>query len=74
MTYKIEEGIPAPKPRNSYPWTELDVGNSFFVPFDGENSQRVRDRVNQARKYAKRKLGVETVTRVDYEGIRVWRV
>ena len=29
---KIEKDIPLPKTRSKYPWAEMDVGDSFFVP------------------------------------------
>jgi len=31
MLYRIEKGIPAPS-RCSYPWEEMQSGDSFFVP------------------------------------------
>lgn len=29
---KIEKGVPLPVGRGKYPWREMDVGDSFFVP------------------------------------------
>ena len=68
--YEIEKGVPLPeeKKKHNYPYEDLQVGESFFVP-DGNmnllcNYNRVRGK-RLERKFVCRKEG---------KGIRVWRV
>lgn len=78
--FKIESGIPIPEiieqRAGAYPWAEMEVGDSFYVAVrqDGNDTvSRVRNRLNQARANAKKKLGYETVISPDHQGVRVWR-
>ena len=68
--YKIDKGIPLPNGR--YPFADLDVGESFFVPNANANSvSSTASRLGKA-------LGAAFVCRRVKEngvpGMRVWRV
>lgn len=79
--FKVESGIPIPdvieQRASAYPWTEMEVGDSFYaaVREDGNDTvSRVRNRLNQARAHAKKKYDIETIMSPDHQGVRVWRV
>lgn len=75
MQYPVEHNIPLPPPRRSgpsrkerRPWSEMVVGDSFFVP-DGEiHAERC------AAASASRAKAKQFVARVVDGGIRVWRL
>ena len=64
MEFEIEKGIPLTKPRSRYPFREMEVGDSVFIP--GVN---VVNFSVPPRQFAKR-------TRVEngVKGVRVWRI
>lgn len=71
---KVESGIPVPARTNRqggrpsiYPFADLKVGESFFVP-----GKTVKTMSQTASKAAKR-LGIEVITRTVEGGVRVWR-
>lgn len=68
--FDIEQNIPIPtdKRRSPYPWQEMKVGDSFFVPGKKMAS------VSSACTFQKKKTGREYVTRCVDGGVRVWRV
>lgn len=73
MAYAVEKGIA--QPRNGrkgaeevYPWTRMDVGDSFFVP---NGKQSIISNCAGAAK--KRGRGTFTTRAVD-GGVRVWRI
>lgn len=72
--FEIESGKPIPPdPRKKYPFDQMEVGDSFFVPL-GDNEQRVKKTVsNCARSFGKR-VGQRFSIRSDGDGIRIWRV
>lgn len=71
MTYEIEKDVPVPSPATGsglkYPFVQMAVGDSFFVP--GKTS-RVFGGI--AGSYAKR-LGIKVTMRTMDGGVRVWR-
>ena len=82
---EIEEGIPiwppsppvrGSAPLRTYPWREMEVGDSFFVPFGHASLDafRIRGSVSAAANAAARILGVKFATRKQADGVRVWRV
>lgn len=76
MTYEIEKGVPLPIGATKYPFREMQIGGSFFVPSDGEPLARVRRRLSVSAHSFTRRCEASrafTVRRVD-GGIRVWRV
>lgn len=69
--YEIETGIPVPRRKSSnelYPWHELEVGSSFFVP-----NGKLRALAAGASRM-KRKLQRDYLARAVDGGVRVWRV
>jgi hypothetical protein len=67
---ELTRNVPPPKPirRGVYPYKEMVVGDSFFVP--GANRQVV---CNNNWRMGK-KLGMKFIARVDAGGVRVWRI
>lgn len=79
MTFPIEKGIPPPedkpKTRNQYPFNEMKVGDSFFVPFREDEDERVvRNKIGTAARGARWRTGMKFVSRAVEGGVRVWRV
>lgn len=70
--FKIEKGIPL-KQRRSYPFEEMEVGDSFFVGFEEGNPNNVRAAVySSASSYGSRH-NKRFATRIQGDGVRVWR-
>lgn len=72
--YPIDKGIPIPKinhdkPSTTYPFKEMNVGDSFLIP-DGEKKSTAR---SAALIIAKR-MGIKVLTRKIEGGLRVWRI
>lgn len=85
--FKIEKNVPieAYKPHYKYPFKDMEILDSFFIPVgrvkdesEPEYKKRVR-RVQiliftSAYKYGKdRKNGFKLITRANDKGVRVWR-
>ena len=69
MTFKIEKGKPLP-PRNArYPFSEMEIGDSIYVP-----NQTTRGAVGQAARNYGHRNGVKFATRTDDKGVRIWRI
>ena len=72
--FKIEKGVPIPPRRQSggapmkYPWKDLQIGDSFFVP-----KQTVHPFSGQANTTGKR-FNMKFTLRAENGGVRVWRV
>jgi len=62
-------GSPAGKRHNRYPWTEMAVGDSFFVE-EAKPTNRLFAAASYAQRVGDRQF---TCRRVD-GGVRVWRV
>jgi len=78
MTIMLEKGIPVPVRSSAvaakYPWKEMQVGDSFVVPREGdEPMQLTRERANKAVTFAK-KYGMTFCQRTVETGIRIWRL
>lgn len=78
MNHKIDTNIPIPSSRKdtrSYPFKELEVGQSFLVAQESDETKtQVRERTSAAMTWAKRSLGRDFCTRTVDGGIRVWRL
>jgi len=81
--YQIQSNIPAPPltqrngPTRKYPFKDMQVGDSFFVPLSAERWTRERTRVEVAAvKYANKNPGVRfTCASSRYDGgLRCWRI
>ena len=66
---KINKNIPIPdnKVRRSYPYKDMEIGDSFYI--DGLGLSVV---CNNNYRYGK-KLGMRFIARSENEGVRVWR-
>lgn len=90
--YKIEKDAPPPAPEErvptspaaKYPWNELEVDDSFFVPLDGASLRNVFRRLRESLNIG-RQRGAVNAPAADAEfiwaerehegvaGVRVWR-
>lgn len=77
--YKVEKNIPTPIGSSSYPFSEMELGDSFLVPFDETDPieiNKIRSRiwtgVRTFRANANRGFNVK-IRKVE-NGLRVWRV
>ncbi|MBB4039134.1 hypothetical protein GGR34_000769 [Microvirga flocculans] len=70
MTIKIEKGIPIPNAHRErrYPWGDMEVGDSIFIP--NTTSERIAPTAHDYGRRHKRKFSVRKVE----GGVRVWRV
>ncbi len=79
MAFEIEKGIPLPgrcSIRNpaDYPFGDMEVGDSFFVPFPLEEMKRGRSRLSVASSARKKAYPSENyATREVDGGYRAWR-
>lgn len=76
--FAIEKGVPftatqGRKGLSKYPFADLEIGDSFLVPYNGKETGRV-----QATMYASmrphRSIGKDFKTSKQADGIRVWRI
>ncbi len=72
--FKIEKGVALPPPKRRYPFSEMKIGDSFFIPVedprtpDGDN--RIRATVHTS---ARNRKIVATIQKVK-GGFRVWKI
>lgn len=72
--YKIEKNVAVPHTRNDdkYPFDQMQVGDSFFVPCSGANTREARHvRNHVAGRNHEGKAAF--ITRTVDGGVRVWR-
>lgn len=70
----IEKGKPLPDyPRRKYPFANMEVGDSFFVP-SGESAIRTKNNVRCSAVAFGRRKNWKFSVRNDNGGVRVWRV
>ena len=71
--WTIDTNIPIPKPRSGhkayYPWKELEIGESFFVPGKRKATGAYRIKDCETRKFISERRVEDGV-----EGVRVWRI
>lgn len=77
--YKVDAGIEPPqlRVRRKYPWPEMKVGDSFFIPVDdARQCERVRNsaKASAGQFRARHNRAFETVSRKIEGGLRIWRV
>jgi hypothetical protein len=67
---EVERGLDMPTPRvvYSYPYEDMDVGDSFTVPL------AARQKVLNANYRAAKRLGLKSMAKTEGEVVRVWRV
>lgn len=73
MSFAIEKGVDVTKAAGrgrpwKYPFLEMEIGDSFFVPAD------LAEKVRAAATSAGRRYGKKYVTRKEGNGRRVWRI
>jgi hypothetical protein len=82
-SFKIEQNVPLPAiPRGAppspikYPWSELNVGDSFFVPLVDKNIMAIRTAIILDLKKFSTQTGqkIKITTRAIDNGVRVWRI
>lgn len=70
---EIEKDVPMPANaagrKRKYPLDKLEIGDSFFVPFNVSNPAAVKAAVSHEGKRKSKSF----VTRMEGDGIRVWR-
>lgn len=76
MSFDLEVGIPVPHGRSGmtakYPYSVMDVGQSFFIPFTAEQPERKRMR--QSATWATKRYTPKRFTVREVEGgMRIWR-
>lgn len=83
--YKIDVNIPLPTTRGrpaefSFPFANMQVGDSFFVPAGAEGLEKIRSRLSssivrfRARVARTAKFSTRVVVEDGVNGVRVWRV
>ena len=80
MAYKIEKDVPLCRPSsklNKYPFDQMEVGDSFLVPYAEAKSARMAALTRNAGQYKKlpKYITVQRhfVTRTVDGGMRIWR-
>lgn len=71
MAIEIEKGVPIPPikaAKNTYPYREMQVGDSFFIP--GKKSSEV---TTHSKSTGHMKFTRRTVVENGVKGVRVWR-
>lgn len=70
--FKIEKKVPMPQrhERTDWPFADMNIGDSFLIPLNGESPQIVGNRASQAA----RAKGIHVSYRSLPDGVRVWRV
>ncbi len=73
--FKIDKDVPMPphKRENIYPWADMEVADSFYVPIDDQGIDKLQNAMISISKYQQRKRGTKYATRREGEGVRVWR-
>ena len=63
----VTSGVPVPRKKNAkYPWREMEVGDSFFVP----NTTTAKTHLNGAARAVCIRITIREMDR----GVRVWRI
>lgn len=73
MQLKIEKNVPIPNVAQKiekYPFAKMDIGDSFFVEFSKKDALRMQRSMH----YIQKKLKIKLVSRINENGIRIWRI
>lgn len=76
MSFVIEKGVPLPasRARSSYPFADMNIGDSFLVSAGADDMAKQSSKVAvAARNYGKRSERKFAIRKVE-GGARVWRV
>ncbi len=80
--FKVESGIDVPPltHETKYPWSEMQPGDSFFIPSQGKKNQRSvqTSAIATAKRWGVKNSGETFISRTVEEngesGVRIWRV
>ncbi len=77
--YEIEKDIPIIKSRwreSKYPFPEMEIGDSFFVPLNGKEARKVQPSiVSCGNRYRDKRFTTRIIIEEGVKiGIRCWRV
>ena len=74
MTFMIEKNVPLPEQniRWKYPFDQMEVGDSFFVP--NKESTQMSALCKRASKRLEARFVTAKAEAGDAKGVRVWRV
>lgn len=76
-SFEVERGVPIPYGAGGsgrppiYPFRQMSVGDSFFVPCERESRETIRRRLSAAKRNYRPK---SFITANEDNGVRVWRV
>ena len=78
--FQVETGIPTPvgyrhENRRKYPWKEMRVGDSFYVPTrQDQSTNKLQTSMGATAAGARKRLHARYTVRIEGDGVRVWRV
>lgn len=74
LNIPVERQVPLPDPSTGtkYPWAEMQVGDSFFVP--DRRSPNMSSTAGAAGRRLGRRFTVRAVQEKGRRGVRVWRL
>lgn len=74
--FEIEKGYtpPPPRTRSTYPFAQMEVNDSFFVPSGEDGVRNTERRVSASAAQYGRRTSTKFTTRREEDGVRVWRV
>lgn len=72
--FQVSKRLPIPEitHKSKYPWAEMSVGDSFFVP--GKHTTQMGGVAHQAGISLGVKFTIRRVTEMQVSGVRIWRV
>ncbi len=73
IMYAIEQGVQMPVTRSKFPFGDMAIGDSFFVP-DAEHTKRTSSAIRSAASMFQRRVGGRFSCLNVEGGWRVWRV
>lgn len=73
--YKIEKGVPKPSSRKLriYPFAEMEIGDSFFIPLSDATTSQMPTQVRNAAIAFGHRHGRKFSVYTEEGGYRVWR-
>lgn len=72
--FDVEMSVPMPKPKNTYPFSSMKAGDSFFVPDGGVNAICSAAKQWGRRNATNTMFRCRTRTENGVKGVRCWRV
>lgn len=75
--YAIDKSVPIPKKRSKYPFSEMEIGDSFSVSINGDSKDeaaRKRSSINTAAYLYGKATQIKFKVRTSEVEIRCWRI